>query len=183
VADRNLDDPDLEPFYAKLNELRVPWLIHPSFAPVGERVSKYYLTNLIGNPLETTIAVASLIFGGVFERYPNIRVWTVHAGGFVPYQFGRFDHGHRWRPEPKAVIREAPSSYLRSVMFDIIAHSRPSLEHLVRTFGPEHVYLATDYPFDMGEPDPVGVVEAIEATDAAGRHLIAEGNARAALRL
>jgi aminocarboxymuconate-semialdehyde decarboxylase len=183
LADSNLDNPDLEPFYTKLNELRVPWFIHPSFTPVAARASKYYLTNFIGNPLETTIAVAALIFSGVMERYPNIRCWTPHAGGFVPYQFGRFDHGYQWRPEPKGFITKPPSEYLSAFLFDIIAHSRPALDYLVQTFGAEQVYLGSDYPFDMGVPDPVGTVQAIETTDEAGKSLISEGNARAALGL
>jgi aminocarboxymuconate-semialdehyde decarboxylase len=183
LHDRNLDDPSLEPFYAKLNELQVPWFIHPSFALIAARAPKYYLTNFIGNPLETTIAVAALIFGGVMERYPNIRCWTSHAGGFVPYQIGRFDHGYQWRPEPKVVIKKPPSEYLNAFKFDIIAHSKPALDYLVQTFGADRVYLGTDYPFDMGVPDPLGVIDAIGTTDGSGKQLIREGNAQAALRL
>jgi aminocarboxymuconate-semialdehyde decarboxylase len=183
LADSNLDDARLEPFYAKLNELQVPWFIHPSFTPIASRAPRYYLTNFIGNPLETTIAVATLIFGGVMERYPNIRCWTPHAGGFVPYQFGRFDHGYEWRPEPKGNITKPPSQYLGAFLFDIIAHSQPALDYLVQTFGAERVYLGTDYPFDMGLPDPGGTVQAIRTTDDAGKSKISEGNARAALRI
>jgi aminocarboxymuconate-semialdehyde decarboxylase len=183
VGDRPLDSPHLEPFYAKLNELQVPWFIHSYGAVRTPEFGKYYLNNFIGNPLETTIAVSSLIFGGVMERYPNIRCWTAHAGGYVPYQFGRADHGYEWRPEPKVIIDKKPSTYLPSFKFDIIAHSKPALNYLVQTFGPDRVYLGTDYPFDMGPPDPVGTIEAIETTDADGKSLIKEGNAKAALRL
>jgi aminocarboxymuconate-semialdehyde decarboxylase len=183
LHDANLDDPRLEPFYAKLNELQVPWFIHPSFTPIAQRAPKYYLTNFIGNPLETTIAVAALIFGGVMERHPNIRCWTPHAGGFVPYQYGRLDHGYEWRPEPKGQITKPPSEYLDAFLFDIIAHSAPALDYLVQTFGAEQVYLGTDYPFDMGLPDPVGTVQNISTIDDVGKSLISTGNARAALRL
>jgi len=183
VAGRNLDGPDLEPFYAKLNELQVPWFIHPSGAPLADRAPRYYLTNFVGNPLDTTIAVCSLIFGGVMERYPNIRCWTPHAGGYVPYQFGRYEHGYQWRDEPKVVVDKPPSHYLPAFLFDVIAHSAPALNYLVQTFGPERVYLGSDYPFDMGLPDPVGTIDAIETTDAAGKERIKEGNARAALHL
>ena len=183
LHDSNLDNPNLEPFWAKLNELQVPWFIHPSFNTVATRAPKYYLNNFIGNPLETTIAVATLIFGGVIERYPNIRCWTPHAGGYVPYQFGRLDHGYAWRPEPKGNISKPPSEYLDAFLFDIIAHSSPALNYLVQTFGADQVYLGTDYPFDMGLPDPVGTVQGIDTTDDAGKARISEGNARAALRI
>jgi aminocarboxymuconate-semialdehyde decarboxylase len=183
VGATNLDTEDLEPFYAKLNELDVPWFIHPSGSTVRSRFPRYYLENFVGNPFETTVAVCSLIFGGVMERYPNIRCWTPHAGGYVPFQFGRYDHGYEWRDEPKAVIQKKPSEYLGAFKFDIIAHSKPALDYLVQTFGPERVYLGTDYPFDMGLPDPVGVADAIQTTDQAGKALIKGGNARAALGL
>lgn len=178
-----LDAEHLEPLYAKLNELNVPWFIHSYGAVSTPEFQKYYLNNFIGNPLETTIAVCSLIFGGVIERYPKIRCWTPHAGGYVPFQFGRYDHGYEWRPEPKAIIKKKPSEYLYAFKFDIIAHSKPALNYLVQAFGPERVYLGTDYPFDMGVADPIEAIEAIETTDEAGKALIRGGNAEAALRL
>lgn len=183
VAGKNLDDPSLEPFFAKLSELGCAWLIHPDSVAAMDRLGKYYLNNFIGNPLDTTIAVASLIFGGVFERYPNLTLCTCHAGGFVPYQYGRFDHGYGERDEAKVVIKKRPSEYLKHVNFDIITHSKPALEYLVQTFGPDHVMLGTDYPFDMGVVDPVGLIESIESTDAAGKAKIAGGNAAKLLKL
>ena len=183
VGAQPLDAEHLEPFYAKLNELQVPWFIHSYGAVRVPQFGKYYLNNFVGNPLEATIAVASLIFGGVIKRYPNIRCWTPHAGGYVPYQFGRYDHGYEWRDEPKVVIKKKPGEYLYAFKFDIIAHSKPALDYLVQTFGPERVYLGTDYPFDMGLADPVSVTEAIRTTDRTGKDLIKGGNARGALRL
>lgn len=183
VEGRNLDDPSLEPFYARLNELGCCWLIHPERPAAHDRLRQYYLSNFIGNPLDTTIAVASLIFGGVFERYPNITLCTCHGGGFVPYQYGRFDHGYAERDEPKAVIQRPPGEYLSRLRFDIITHSKPALEYLVSTFGPERVLLGTDYPFDMGLLDPVGLIESLESTDAVGKAQIAGGNAARLLGL
>jgi aminocarboxymuconate-semialdehyde decarboxylase len=177
VAGKNLDDPSLEPFYAKLDQLGCCWLIHPD-RPAGlDRLGKYYLNNFIGNPLDTTIAVASLIFGGLFERYQNITLCTCHGGGFVPYQYGRFDHGYGERDEARVVIQKKPSEYLDRLRFDIITHSKPALEYLVATFGPERVLLGTDYPFDMGLVDPLGLIDRLESTDAAGKASIAGGNA------
>jgi aminocarboxymuconate-semialdehyde decarboxylase len=183
VRGKNLDDPSLEPFYRKLQELGCAWLIHPDSVAAMDRLGKYYLNNFIGNPLDTTIAVASLIFGGVFERYPKLVVCTCHGGGFVPYQYGRFDHGYGERDEPKEVIKKPPSEYLSHVRFDTITHSKPALEYLVYTFGPERVMLGTDYPFDMGLTDPVSLIEGLRATDAAGKVKIMGGNAAALLGL
>jgi aminocarboxymuconate-semialdehyde decarboxylase len=148
-----------------------------------DRLGKYYLNNFIGNPLDTTIAVASLIFGGVFARYPNLTLCTCHGGGFMPYQFGRFDHGYAERDEPRVVIQQPPSAYLKQVNFDIITHSKPALEYLVQTFGPDRVMLGTDYPFDMGLTDPLGLINSLDSTDAAGKAKIAGGNAAKLLKL
>jgi aminocarboxymuconate-semialdehyde decarboxylase len=185
VGGKNLDDPSLEPFFAKLNELACFWLIHPDRVAPTERLRKYQLMNLVGNPTDTTIAIASLIFGGILERYPNIRVCTCHGGGFFPYQYGRWDRGHQVLDEPKAVISRKPSSYADAIFFDIITHSKPALEYLVRTFGADHVLLGTDSPFiySMGLSDPLAVVEGIESTDGAGKALIAGGNAARLLRI
>ena len=103
-------------------------------------------------PFETTLAVSSLTFGGVMERYPNIRCWTPHGGGYVPYQFGRADHGYEWRPEPKVVINKKPSTYLASFKFDIIAHSKPALNYLVQTFGPRRSTSAPTTPSTWAPP-------------------------------
>ncbi|MCC7107219.1 MAG: amidohydrolase [Chloroflexi bacterium] len=179
VAGKNFDDPSLEPFFAKLDELGCFWLIHPDRVAPKERLGKYQLMNLVGNPTDTTIAIASLVFGGIFERYPNVRVVTCHAGGFYPYQYGRLERGYRVLDEPKAAIAREPSSYADRVYFDIITHSKPALEYLVQTFGADHVLLGTDSPFiySMGLSDPVGVIESLESVDADGKALIAGGNA------
>jgi aminocarboxymuconate-semialdehyde decarboxylase len=87
--------------------------------------------------METSIAMFSLIFGGVLERYPNIRVWTVHVGGYVPLQYGRSAHGHCWRDEPRAVISRSPTDYLGAFKFDVITHSQPALNSSMRLFSTE----------------------------------------------
>jgi aminocarboxymuconate-semialdehyde decarboxylase len=124
-------------------------------------MKSYYLVNVIGNPLDTTIAAACLLFGGVLDRYPRIKFCLAHGGGFVPYQAGRWAHGWKVRPEPKASLPHAPEASLRRFYFDSILHGKPALEFLVSSAGAERVLLGSDYPFDMGTLDCVRQVQAL----------------------
>ena len=128
---------------------RSAWCIPNNVAGV-DRLKNYYLNNLIGNPLDTTIAAACLVFGGVIERFPNIRFYMVHGGGFTPYQAGRWQHGWHVRPEPKKHLKNPPAETIRTFYWDTILHSKPQLEFLVQEFGAAHVILGSDYPYDMG---------------------------------
>jgi aminocarboxymuconate-semialdehyde decarboxylase len=150
IKGKNLDDPALEPFWATAAELGAFILIHPVNVAGIERLRSYYLVNLIGNPLDTTIAAASLVFGGVIERFPNIRFYMVHGGGFTPYQAGRWQHGWHVRPEPKVNLKYPPAETIRTFYWDTILHSKPQLEFLVKEWGAAHVILGSDYPYDMG---------------------------------
>ena len=150
IQGRNLDDPSLEPVWAAAQELGSFVLIHPHKTAAGDRLKSYYLKNLIGNPLDTTIAAASLIFGGVIERYPGIRFCFSHGGGFVPYQAGRFMHGWSVRPEPKQILGNGPAESLGRMYYDTILHSDEALRFLIGSVGAGRVLLGSDYPFDMG---------------------------------
>jgi aminocarboxymuconate-semialdehyde decarboxylase len=161
VEGRNLDDPALEPLWAAANELDAFIMVHPTRVAGAERLKPYYLVNLIGNPLDTTIAAAALVFGGVIERYPNINFLMVHGGGFVPYQIGRFKHGWQVRPEPQARLKTPPDASLDRLFFDTILHGRPALEFLISSCGASRVLLGSDYPFDMGTLDCVRQVRAL----------------------
>jgi aminocarboxymuconate-semialdehyde decarboxylase len=166
VQGRNLDDPALEPLWAAAAELDVLLVIHPVKPAGAERLKSYYLVNLVGNPLDTTIAAACLVFGGVMERHPRLKILLVHGGGFVPYQAGRFVHGWKVRGEPKASLRSSPEASLHRFYYDTILHSKPSLEFLVQSVGAEHVMLGSDYPYDMGAPDCVRQVCALSVSEA-----------------
>jgi aminocarboxymuconate-semialdehyde decarboxylase len=155
IAGRNLDDPELEPVWAAAAELNAFILIHPVNVAGADRLSSYYLTNLIGNPLDTTIAAACLVFGGVMERHAGLKICLAHGGGFIPYQAGRLVHGWQVRAEPKKKLPKPPTDALKRFYYDTIVHSRGVLEFLVDAAGADHVLLGSDYPFDMGMPDGV----------------------------
>jgi aminocarboxymuconate-semialdehyde decarboxylase len=180
VNGRNLDDPALEPFWAVAAELNAFIFIHPHAGAAAKRLKLYYLKNLVGLPFETTIAGVSLVFGGVLERYPKLKVGLSHGGGFVPYQAGRLRHGYEVRPEAKVHLKEPPEASLARLHFDTILHSQRALAFLVDSVGAERVLLGSDYPFDMGNLDCVARVEALDVAPAE-RELILGGCARRCL--
>jgi len=166
IAGKNLDDPEFEPVWATAAELDAFILLHPINVAGADRLSSYYLTNLIGNPLDTTIAAACLVFSGVLERHRNLKICLAHGGGFVPYQAGRFIHGWHVREEPKRRLAEPPTQSLKRFYFDTIVHSKEALAFLVGNAGPERVLLGSDYPFDMGMPDGVSQVRSLSIPSA-----------------
>jgi aminocarboxymuconate-semialdehyde decarboxylase len=164
VAGTDLDDPRWEPLWSDLEKRGLAVWVHPDQRSIAgaDRFKAYYLQNLIGNPLESTIAIARLIFGGVLERHPGLRFGFVHGGGFAPYQIGRWDHGWGCRSEPKQFVATTPPRrYFETMFFDSLTHDPLSLELLGRRVGWDHVVLGSDYPFDMASTDPVGGVEAV----------------------
>jgi aminocarboxymuconate-semialdehyde decarboxylase len=161
VMGRNLDHPELEPIWTAASELDVLLLIHPVNVGAAERLRSYYLNNLIGNPLDTTIAAACLVFGGVLERHPKLKVCLVHGGGFVPYQAGRWAHGWQVRGEPKVNLKQSPEPWIDRFYYDTILHSTKNLEFLIGSAGPKRVLLGSDYPYDMGTGECVRQVRAL----------------------
>jgi aminocarboxymuconate-semialdehyde decarboxylase len=162
ICSRNLDDPQLEPVWAVAEELDAFIFIHPHNFSSRERLQAYLQNNFVGLPFETTLAATSLVFGGVLERHPNLKICLAHGGGYVPYQKGRFIHGWEARPEPKVNLKKSPEESFSRFYFDSIVHSKRTLEYLVDVAGYEHVLLGSDYPFDMGNLDCVRRVEEID---------------------
>jgi aminocarboxymuconate-semialdehyde decarboxylase len=179
VNGMDLTDPRLalEKFFAKVQELGVVIFMHPLGFTQGERLLDHYFNNVIGNPLETTVAVSHLIFDGVMERHPKLKIVLPHAGGYLAHYWARMDHAHRARPDCHTVIRKAPTSYLRKFYFDTITFDRDMLRHLIDKWGDDHVLLGTDYPYDMGEVDPVGLIESVARLGRAEKDRIMGGNA------
>jgi aminocarboxymuconate-semialdehyde decarboxylase len=165
VNGRNLDDPQLEPLWAAANELSAFVMVHPTQVAGADRLGSYYLTNLIGNPLDTTIAAACLVFAGVIERYAGIKFLMVHGGGFVPYQAGRFRHGWHVRGEPRITLAAPPDVSLARLYFDTIVHDQSVLQFLVSSAGASRVLLGSDYPFDMGTLDGASQVRALPLSE------------------
>jgi aminocarboxymuconate-semialdehyde decarboxylase len=175
----DLTDPTLklDKFFAKVQELGVVIFMHPLGFTQGARFMDHYFNNVIGNPLETTVAVSHLIFDGVMERYPKLKIVLPHAGGYLAHYWARMDHAHRARPDCHTVISKAPTSYLKKFYFDTITFDRDMLRNLIDKWGDDHVVLGTDYPYDMGEVDPVGLIESVARLGRAEKERIMGGNA------
>jgi aminocarboxymuconate-semialdehyde decarboxylase len=185
VNGMDLTDPrlNLERFFAKAQELDIVLFMHPVGFTQGERLMDHYFNNVIGNPLETTVAASHLIFDGVMERNPKLKVVLPHAGGFLAHYWARMDHAHRARSDCRTVIKKAPSSYLRKFYFDTITFDTQMLRHMVDKYGPGRVLLGTDYPFDMGEEDPVGLIKGVPGLKSDEQQQIMGGNAARLLKI
>ncbi|MEP9353515.1 amidohydrolase family protein [Xanthobacter sp. KR7-65] len=182
VAGRELSDPAFEPFWAKAEELGAVVLLHPNGFTHADRLKRFYFNNVIGNPLETTIAIHFLIFDGVLERHPNLKILSVHGGGYVAAYAARMDHAWGARSDARGKLPLAPTTYLKRMYFDTVVFSTGQLEALVNLVGVDHVLMGTDYPYDMAESDPVGHVMGAGFDDAA-KAAICGGNAKALLGL
>jgi aminocarboxymuconate-semialdehyde decarboxylase len=176
IGGKNLDDPSFEPLWAAAEELDAFMMIHPGNVAGADRLRSYYLGNLIGNPLDTTIAGACLIFGGVLERHPKLNFIMSHGGGFIPYQGGRWVHGWEVRPEPKVNVKHSPAPYLDRFLYDTILHAKAPLEFLISSVGANRVFLGSDYPYDMGTGECVRQVRAANIPEA-DRDIILGGHA------
>jgi len=158
--DMELSNPALAPVWAKLAELGAVLAIHPLGFSHGQRLSDFFMVNVVGQPLEEIIAVNHLIFGGVLDRHPDLRVLIAHGGGYFPYYVGRMDHAWKARPELRRLIGDAPSTYLRRMWYDTCVFDAPTLARLVDLAGPDRVMMGSDWPFDMGDGGPVALVRA-----------------------
>jgi aminocarboxymuconate-semialdehyde decarboxylase len=158
VQGTDLDDPRFDPVWATIEQLGLVVILHPAGFTEARRLTDYYLVNVIGMPLATTVAVSRMILGGVFQRFPLLKVLLVHGGGYLAFYSARTDHAFRHRPELRAHIDRLPSEYLANLYFDTTVFDPDMVKQLVTRFGVERVLLGTDYPFDMGLTDPLALL-------------------------
>jgi aminocarboxymuconate-semialdehyde decarboxylase len=175
VVDAELDHPSLAPFWRAAEELDLLVLVHPYSALGSERLGRYFLSNIVGNPAEETVAAANLIFGGVLERHPKLKVCLTHGGGFLPYGIGRQDRGFEALSGLTArQLSAPPSTHLRRFYYDTIVHDVAALRFLVERVGADRVVLGSDYPFPMGDPKPVASVREAGLEDRSTRAVLEE---------
>jgi aminocarboxymuconate-semialdehyde decarboxylase len=182
VNGRELDDPAFLPVWERIDDLELPVFLHPLNVIGAQRLGPYYLANLLGNPYDTGVAAARLIFGGVLDRFPKLSVCLPHAGGTLPYLIGRLDRGQKVRRELQHMKRR-PSAYLRRFTYDTISHAREPLRYLIDLVGADRVMIGSDYCFDLGYERPVQVVTSLPRLSRADRARILGGNAAKLLEM
>jgi aminocarboxymuconate-semialdehyde decarboxylase len=183
VNARELSDTAFAPIFAACEAWRLPVLLHPLNVIGAARLGAFYLNNLLGNPFDTAVAAAHLVFGGVLDRHPKLEVCLPHAGGAMPYLVGRLQHGQRVRAENQKVAKKPFSAYLRRFTYDTISHAPESLRYLIDLVGADRVMLGSDYCFDMGPARPREIVDKQLRLSATDRARILSGNARRLLKL
>jgi aminocarboxymuconate-semialdehyde decarboxylase len=183
VAGADLSEERFRPIFARCEELGLTVFMHPTGFPEASRFRDHYLTNVIGNPLDTTVAVHHLIFGGVLHQLPNLKLVVAHGGGYLPAYSGRIDHGASARPDTCEHLRHMPTTYLKRLYFDALVYTHHQLQYLVDLYGVDHILVGTDYPADMGEIDPVGFIERAPGLDDTERRAILGRNAARLLNI
>ncbi|MEH2474461.1 aminocarboxymuconate-semialdehyde decarboxylase [Nitrobacteraceae bacterium AZCC 2161] len=180
VNGTELSSPVFEPFWAAADRLGAVVMLHPLGFTDGARFERHYFANTIGNPLDTTVALHHLIFDGVLERHPTLKLLAVHGGGYLPSYSGRMDHAWGARKDARGSLPYSPTTYLRRIYFDSVVFTHHQLRHLVDTYGADHVLLGTDYPYDMAEYQPVQHVMETDGLSDNDRAMVA---GKSALRL
>jgi len=183
VDGQELSDEKFRPFFARAEQLGAFIMMHPNGFTHGERLTHFYFNNVLGNPLDTTLALHNLIFSGTLARFPDLKLMAVHGGGYLPGYSGRIDHAWGARRDSHADLPLPPTTYLRQVYLDTVVFSYHQLAYLIELFGPDRILMGTDYPFDMAEYNPVGHIAGVRGMDETTLAQIAGGNAARLLGL
>ena len=177
IEGRQIADPLYRPILRRAQDLGVFVFAHPYYVGVKAGLERYYLTNLVGNPLDTAVMAAHLMFGGVLDELPDLKVCLAHGGGFLPYQIGRLAHGHAVRAEVRELSRSAPRDLLRRFYYDDLVFEPLAIRYLVDLVGADRVAIGTDSPFDMGDEHPIRTLEAVPRLDDEERRMLCSGTA------
>lgn len=177
IAGRELADARFRPFLAAAEELGAVLFLHPTGFTQGDRLAAYHLNNVVGNPLDTTVALSHLIYSGVLDLHPDLKICVAHGGGMMPAYAGRFDHAYRVRHDCNAHCQHEPSHYLRKMYFDTVVFDPDQLAWLAKKYGASQLLLGTDYPYDMAETSPLRLLDQAGLSDA-DRSAISGGNAQ-----
>ena len=183
VEGEEISTPRLDPFWAEVERLGLVVVVHTQGTTHPERMQGHNFVNIIGHPFEATLAQAHLIFNGVIDRHPDLKILVVHGGGYLPSYAGRIDHGWQAREDIREGVRDLPGNYLRNFYFDTMVFATDQLKYLVDRYGADHVLLGTDYPYDMGDEDPLALVGATPGLTQDQIDLISGGNAARLLGL
>ncbi|MEU4892634.1 amidohydrolase family protein [Streptomyces sp. NPDC044780] len=163
---RDLSDPAYEPLWTRAERTGAIVFLHPFGCTLDERLDRWYLSNTVGQPTENAVALSHLIFSGVLDRHPGLKLIAAHGGGYLPTHIGRSDHAWSARSDAGAGCAHPPSSYLGRLYFDSLVHDPHVLRELLRAAGADRVLLGSDFPFDMGTEDPVGALRAARLPEA-----------------
>lgn len=177
IEGAQLAEARFRPLLRRAAELGVFVFAHPYYVGSKTGLNDYYLTNLIGNPLDTAVCVANLMFSGALDELPDLKVLLAHGGGFTPYQIGRLVHGHKVRGETHAHTRSDPKALLKRFYFDSLVFDPQALRYLIDLVGADRIAIGTDSPFDMSDQDPVGTLDAIPGITPHEHHEVCCGTA------
>lgn len=183
VAGEELSSQRLERFWRRVEELNILVFIHTAGFTHPDRFNEHYFLNLIGHPIEAAIAVSHLIFDGVMERYPGLKICVSHGGGYLPSYAGRMDHAYHARADVSEGLPNPPTYYLKKFYFDSVVFEPDQLEFLINKYGADHILLGTDYPYDMGEGDPIGLLRKVKNLSHENFAAVRGGNAVRLLKL
>ena len=183
VIGKYYDSKDFDPFWAKAQELDALMIMHPEWVAGDEKMEGFGLRTVCGNPADTTLSVGYIIYSGVFDRFPNLKLALLHGGGFFPYHLGRFDNNFARSLERRPLpATQPPSKYLKNLYFDNLVYRTETVEYLKRMVGADHIMVGTDYPYDLGDWMAAEKIQQINCTDAE-REAMLHGNAKKLLRL
>lgn len=177
VRDKDLGDPMFKPFWAAAEKMGVPIFIHPQGFSHPDRLAKFFEWNSVAQPLEEALAMQSLIYEGIMDEFPKLKVCIHHGGGYLVFYAGRADRAYQTRPEVSH-LKRSPSAYMRKFWYDTVIYNRDMLEFLANKVGVDKVMMGTDYPVFMGEDDPVGFINGAKLTREDKRKILSDNAAK-----